>query len=155
MRARYSKLVYDKNIDDAMIRTFVSGDDPPSAIPARRSIDNPKALRTWLPYFERLIEKRTWSTGDSFADALVFDMVDSHLRVDPDCLRGLPALGQAQREFAALPGVAAYLAGPKRRARANGASAAFDTPEVAPTAEIVYAADGTWTPTISTPKHEL
>merc|ERR1711991_512513 len=54
--------------------------------------------RTWLPFFERLLSRSAvdgpYVAGKhlTFADFLAFDMVDTNLRVDGQCLDNLPNL---------------------------------------------------------------
>lgn len=124
VKKRYGKMAYAKAADQA------------------KEMDEYKAfLGVWLPYFERLAPARglagegdlkggDFITGSfTFADVLVYDMLDTNvLRVDPEGLAPYPKLRALKRRIEQRPAIAAYLASPRRRGYANGASAGYDTP---------------------------
>ena len=57
----------------------------------------------------------------SMADLAIFDIVDLHLRIlKAEVEAAYPALAAHHARVAALPGIAAYLASPRRSAKVNG-----------------------------------
>ncbi|MDC0744408.1 glutathione S-transferase family protein [Polyangium mundeleinium] len=70
--------------------------------------DLPATLRT----VEGLLGSCTWFGGGAsptYADALAFDTLDSHLGTKPESLADFPKLRALHDRFRALPSVAAYL----------------------------------------------
>eukprot|EP00051_Salpingoeca_urceolata_P028399 m.486647 g.486647 ORF g.486647 m.486647 type:complete len:528 (-) comp24541_c0_seq1:74-1657(-) len=130
LRSRYSKLVYDK---DSVTDTTL--------------LDEYKTmLATWLPNFERLLVKAggKWFANQdhiTYADILMFDILDHNLRIVPTCLDKTPELRSFVHRFAHLPGIHEYLVSDRRRTRANGNSAAMDTPSAPPANEPDYSAE--------------
>ena len=125
MRSKYGKMAYNKDVlgNPQLIRDYID------------------TQRTWLPFFERLLSQSAkdgpYVAGKhlTFADFLAFDMVDTNLRVDGQCLDNLPKLKALAVKVSELEGVAKYLSSSRRRPRANGASAAFDNPSNPPNFE--------------------
>jgi hypothetical protein len=145
-RSRYSALAYDKEIDDSKLQFYLGKGENGS--------DNPKSLSRWLQHFENLITKGdeffnipedvlTGVDPVSFVPAVVWDMLDTNLRIDGSCLAGLPHLQRLHQQFAKIPGVATYLSSTRRRARANGRNAGYDTPDSPPHFEVTYDNTGT------------
>uniref|UniRef100_A0A7S2RHE0 Glutathione transferase n=1 Tax=Mucochytrium quahogii TaxID=96639 RepID=A0A7S2RHE0_9STRA len=116
VRKRYGQLVYNKEVagekGSELIDTYVAS-----------------TLRVWLPMFERLLSesKGPFFMGEklTYIDTMVFDMLDSNLRIDPQCLGKLPLLHSHTLAVARLLG--SYLSSPMRRKFSNGQSAFFDT----------------------------
>jgi len=130
VKSRYGKLVYNQaaKTDPSLLKTFTEQDLP-----------------TWLGHFERLLSAGApieWFSGGSFsiADIMVFDMLESVLRLAPSCLDDLPLLQRFQRSVAARPGIAKWLSDPRRAEFSNGASAALDTPTNSPACSLNGAA---------------
>ena len=125
MRSKYGRMAYNKDVlaNPQLIQDYVN------------------TQRTWLPFFERLLSRSAvdgpYVAGKhlTFADFLAFDMVDTNLRVDGQCLDNLPNLKALAIKVSELEGVAKYLSSSRRRPRANGASAAFDNPSNPPNFE--------------------
>jgi glutathione S-transferase len=67
---------------------------------------------TTFALFDRLLGDHDYYAGKSatFADVLVFETLDSHLRQKADCLSDFPRLGAFAARFRALPGVAEHMA---------------------------------------------
>ena len=85
MRSAYGEFAYDAaSITDESVRTKYVGEYLPK----------------WLGYFEKLLQRAggQYFGGSvfSFADVMVFDILDHNLRVDPACLAGFPTLQQCK-----------------------------------------------------------
>ena len=83
MRSAYSDFAYDPaSVADESVRAKYVGEYLPK----------------WLGYFEKLLRRAGGQyfggSAFSFADVLVFDILDHNLRVDPACLAKLPTLQQ-------------------------------------------------------------
>jgi hypothetical protein len=152
MRSKYGGFAYDPaSLTDPTVRAAYVGE----------------YLPTWLGYFEKLLQRAggQYFGGSvfSFADIMVFDIIDHNLRVEPSCLAKFPTLQQcASRStpggttapplrtnwrcavlcvraclvvgaIGHKPGVWEYVSDPsRRRGYANGANAAYDTPNHSP-----------------------
>ena len=122
MRQKYGELAYDPDVhtNPELLRAY-KGDYLPK----------------WLGYLERLLQRAGGSyfggSSFSFADTMVFDIIDHNQRVDPACLAPFPTLQQFMGSIGHKHGVWEYVSDPaRRRAFANGANAAYDTPNHAP-----------------------
>ena len=85
MRSAYGEFAYDAaSITDESVRTKYVGEYLPK----------------WLGYFEKLLQRAggQYFGGSvfSFADVMVFDILDHNLRVDPACLAVFPTLQQCE-----------------------------------------------------------
>jgi len=101
-----------------------------------------KTVPTWVEHFSRIFRgehsdpnfKGDWCCGVNvtIGDAVLWDVIDSNLRVDPTALDEHPKMADWFARFKELPSIATYLASDKRRKFANGGSAFFDTPNHPP-----------------------
>eukprot|EP01043_Picozoa_sp_COSAG02_P040935 COSAG02_NODE_3352_length_6884_cov_9.048342_3_plen_182_part_00 len=85
MRSAYGDFAYDAaSITDESVRT--------------KYVD--EYLPKWLGYFEKLLQRAGGQyfggSAFSFADVMVFDILDHNLRVDPACLAVFPTLQQCK-----------------------------------------------------------
>ncbi|KAM4700021.1 glutathione S-transferase Mu 5-like [Discoglossus pictus] len=86
---------------------------------------NPKFEELKGPFLEKLpvalgrssrfLGERNWFAGDkiTFADFLVYDVLDQHRMLDPTCLDQFKNLQDFMNRFEALPAIAAYMASPR------------------------------------------
>ena len=85
MRSAYGDFAYDvASVTDESIRAKYVGE----------------YLPRWLGYFEKLLQRAGGQyfggSAFSFADVMVFDILDHNLRVDPACLASFPTLQQCK-----------------------------------------------------------
>lgn len=85
MRSAYSAFAYNpaSTTDEAIRSKYVN-----------------EYLPKWLGYFERLLQRAGGQyfggSAFSFADVMVFDILDHNMRVDPACLANFPVLQQCK-----------------------------------------------------------
>jgi len=72
-------------------------------------------LPTTLKQFEDFLGSRTWFAGPSisFPDFHMYELIDQHKLMAPECLKDCPNLKGFVDRFEALPQIAAYRKGPK------------------------------------------
>ncbi|XP_075469705.1 glutathione S-transferase Mu 4-like [Ascaphus truei] len=68
-----------------------------------------------LTRFSRFLGDRAWFAGEkiTFADFLMYDVLDQHRMLEPTCLQNFKNLQDFLTRFEALPPVAAYLKSPR------------------------------------------
>ncbi|KAM5181564.1 glutathione S-transferase Mu 4 [Mantella aurantiaca] len=68
-----------------------------------------------LERFSHFLGKRHWFAGDkiTFADFLMYDVLDQHRMLDSNCLKSFPNLQNFLTRFEALPAIAAYMKSPR------------------------------------------
>ncbi|XP_018422492.1 PREDICTED: glutathione S-transferase Mu 1-like isoform X1 [Nanorana parkeri] len=68
-----------------------------------------------LGRFSRFLGDRHWFAGDkiTFADFLMYDVLDQHKFLDPNCLQNFPNLQDFLMRFETLPAIAAYMKSPR------------------------------------------
>lgn len=83
MRSAYSDFAYDpaSKTDGSVRAKYVN-----------------EYLPKWLGYFEKLLQRAGGQyfggSAFSFADVMVFDILDHNMRVDPSCIAEFPVLQQ-------------------------------------------------------------
>ncbi|XP_044143261.1 glutathione S-transferase Mu 4-like [Bufo gargarizans] len=72
-------------------------------------------LPTVLERYSRFLGERHWFAGDkiTFADFLMYDVLDKHIMLDPTCLQKFNNLQEFHSRFEALPAIAAYMKTPR------------------------------------------
>ncbi|XP_056416653.1 glutathione S-transferase Mu 4-like [Hyla sarda] len=72
-------------------------------------------LPTVLAKFSKFLGERQWFVGDkiTFADFLMYDVLDQHHMLDPSCLEKFKNLKDFHARFEALPAIAAYMKTPR------------------------------------------
>ncbi|CAN2391004.1 cellular detoxification of nitrogen compound [Pristimantis euphronides] len=72
-------------------------------------------LPTFLARYSQFLGVRPWFVGDkiTFADFLMYDVLDQHRMLDPTCLQEFKNLQDFLARFEALPAVAAYMTTPR------------------------------------------
>ncbi|KAG9464149.1 hypothetical protein GDO78_020395 [Eleutherodactylus coqui] len=72
-------------------------------------------LPTVLARYSQFLGKKNWFVGDkiTFADFLMYDMLDQHNMLDPTCLQKFKNLQDFHSRFEALPAIAAYMKTPR------------------------------------------
>ncbi len=117
IRVKYTTLIYTAQLADDAKATYATEHCDPSSKHARNG-------GAHLAFLAALLGDKEWMVGDavSVADIAVFDLVDLHLRILGEELRGWygSTLVAHHARVAALPGVAAYLASPLRIEKVNG-----------------------------------
>jgi glutathione S-transferase len=87
-------------------------------------------LPMWLNYFEALLKKRQTpfylGARVAYPDILVWDMLDSNLRLNPDCLADMPYLQALWARIYSRDQISRYLTSDRRPPFPNGASAKLD-----------------------------
>ncbi|KAK2156672.1 hypothetical protein LSH36_207g00049 [Paralvinella palmiformis] len=70
-----------------------------------------KDLPTKLKLFEAFLGDRVWLAGDkmTFVDFVMYELMDQHKVLLPDCLSGYPKLQAFQKRFENLPAIKAYM----------------------------------------------
>ncbi|XP_075469709.1 glutathione S-transferase Mu 1-like isoform X2 [Ascaphus truei] len=68
-----------------------------------------------LTRFSRFLGSRAWFAGEkiTFADFLMYDVLDQHRMLEPKCLQSFKNLKDFLTRFEALPPVAAYMKSPR------------------------------------------
>ncbi|XP_018422494.1 PREDICTED: glutathione S-transferase Mu 1-like isoform X3 [Nanorana parkeri] len=68
-----------------------------------------------LGRFSRFLGDRHWFAGDkiTFADFLMYDVLDQHRILDPNCLQNFQNLQDFLTRFETLPAIAAYMKSPR------------------------------------------
>ncbi|KAM9321638.1 glutathione S-transferase Mu 4 [Gastrophryne carolinensis] len=72
-------------------------------------------LPTALGRFSRFLGQRKWFAGDkiTFADFLMYDVLDQHRMLEPTCLQNFKNLQDFLDLFEALPAISAYMKSPR------------------------------------------
>jgi glutathione S-transferase len=92
----------------------------------------PVALRQFEDLLGRLGKTYFVGSGITYADYLVYDIVDIHRRAAPQCLRPFPLLGNWFHTMSARTRLHAYLRSERRPKYVNGNSAFFDNQKAGP-----------------------
>lgn len=84
-----------------------------------------KTLPKWLGFFEKLLlknhdgEKYFVGKDATYPDFIVFELLSSHLRLDPNCLNKFPLLEGYHTRIANRPRIKAYLESNRRPEKIN------------------------------------
>ncbi|XP_071043426.1 glutathione S-transferase Mu 2 isoform X2 [Parasteatoda tepidariorum] len=81
---------------------------------AKLKVDYLKNLPLSLQQFADFLGKKSWFAGDrlTYVDFLVYEVLDQHLVLDPDCLKQFPSLEGFLKEFKGLPTIEKYMNSP-------------------------------------------
>lgn len=122
IRAKYGKIIYEDCLSDAAKEAYVSAHIDPAGLTGRNG-------GAHFGYLDAALKRNGGGEGFvvgstlTIADIQLFDIVDLHLReaLFPSQLKThYPALVAHHDRVAAVPGIAKYLASPRRSAKING-----------------------------------